>query len=134
MALTVAVSPKELERVASAAYEGKTLNVMLCTVGLSGFTSASPVSSWQSTEISGNGYSRATTTIATGSYSSANARYELPSFDAVFSASGSGFSYDTIVVFIDSATYPHSIITESPNVVLAAGQTQTYRIGLNTDD
>lgn len=135
MALTVNVSPKELQRVAAACYEGQSLNVMLCNVGSSGYTSSSTVSNWQSVEIaSANGYTRATTTIATGSYSNTNARYELPSYDAVFNASGSGFTYDTVVIWVGSATYPHSVITETPSIVLLAGQTQTYRISLNTDD
>ena len=134
MALTTSVSPKELQRVAAAAYEGKTLNVMLCSVGSTGYGSSTAVTNWQSVEVTGNGYNRATTTIGTGSYNSSTARYELPNFDAAFTASGTGFSYDTIVIYISGATYPHSTITESPNVVVVAGQTQTYRISLNTDD
>jgi hypothetical protein len=135
VALTVSLSVKELERVAALAYEGETLKVMLCNVGSTGYTSSSTVSNWQSVELaSSNGYARASTTIGTGSYNGTTARYELPSYDAVFTASGSGFTYDTVVVYINGATYPHSVITESPNIVLVASQSQTYRISLNTDD
>jgi hypothetical protein len=135
MALTVSLSVKELERVAALAYEGETLKVMLTNVGATGYTSSSTVTNWQSVELaSSNGYARASTVIGTGSYNGTTARYELPNYDAVFTASGSGFTYDTIVVYVDGATYPHSVITESPNIVLVAGQTQTYRISLNTDD
>lgn len=134
MAQTVSVSPKELQRVAVLSYEGKTLKVLLANVGSTGYTSSSTVANWQSVELaSTNGYARATTTIGTGSYSNSNARYELPSYDAVFTATGS-LSWDTVVVWIDGATYPLSIITESPSIALIAGQTQTYRISLNTDD
>jgi hypothetical protein len=134
MALTTTISQKELERVAALAYEGETLKVMLCLVGASNFTSESTVANWQSVEQSGNGYVRFSTTIATGSYDAGDARYEMPPIDAAFTATGAGYNYDRIVVYIDGATYIHSLITENPNISLAAGQTQTYRIILTTDD
>jgi hypothetical protein len=46
----------------------------------------------------------------------------------------SGFAYNTVVLYIDGATYPHSIITESPAVIVQGGQTQTYLLNLITDD
>lgn len=134
MALTISVSPKELQRVAYEAYEGLTLKVMLCSVGATGYTPSSTVANWQSVEKSGNGYVRASNVIGTGSYNGTTARYELPSYDAEFTATSTGYSYDRVVVYIDGATYPHSVLTEDPNIVLLAGQTQTYRISLNTDD
>ena len=85
-------------------------------------------------EKSGSGYVRYSTTVGAGSYSASNARYELPTIDAAFTATGTGYSYDRVVLYIDGATYPHSVITETPNIVLAAGQTQTYRLNLNCDD
>jgi hypothetical protein len=134
MAITTSISQKELQRVAALAYEGKTLKVMLCSVGLTGYTPQSTVANWQSVEKTGNGYVRYSTVVGTGTYDSTDGRYELPSIDAVFTASGTGYSYDTVVIYIDGATYPHSTLTENPNIVLAAGQTQTYRLSLNTDD
>ena len=134
MALTVSVSPKELERVAALAYEGEILKVMLCSVGATGYTAQSTVANWQSVEASGNGYVRYSEVIAAGSYDSTDGRYELPTIDAEFTASGVGYSYDRIVLYVDGATYPHSVIAENPNIVLSPGQTQTYRLNLNTDD
>lgn len=134
MALTVTLSTKELQRVAYEAYEGNTLKVMLCAVGATGYTAESTVANWQSVELSGNGYARASTTIGTGSYNGITAKYELPSYDAVFTASGGTLSYDRIVAYINGATYPISVLTEDPNIILADGQSQTYRITLNTDD
>jgi len=134
MALTTTISQKELERVAALAYEGETLKVMLCSVGASGFTSESTVTNWQSVEKSGNGYVRFSTTIDAGSYDATDARYEMPSIDAAFTATGAGYTYDRIVIYIDGATYIHSLIAEDPNIALASGQTQTYRIQLVTDD
>jgi len=134
MALTTTISQKELARVANLAYEGETLKVMLCSVGASGYTAESTVANWQSVEKSGNGYVRYSTTVATGSYDVTDARYEMPAIDAAFTATGAGYSYDRIIVYIDGATYIHSMIVEDPNITLAAGQTQTYRILLTTDD
>jgi hypothetical protein len=134
MALTTTISQKELARVANLAYEGETLKVMLCSVGATGYTAETTVANWQSVEQSGNGYVRFSSVIATGSYDATDARYEIPALDAAFTATGAGYTYDRIVVYIDGATYIHSLIVEDPNIALAAGQTQTYRIALTCDD
>lgn len=134
MALTTAVSQKELARVAGLAYEGETLKVMLCLVGATGYTAETTVADWQSVERSGNGYARYSEVIATGAYDAVDGRYEIPAIDAAFTATGVGYSYDRIVIYIDGSTYIHSLISESPNISLAPGQTQTYRVQLVTDD
>lgn len=134
MTLTVTLSQKELERVAALAYEGETLKVMLASVGGTGYTAQSTVANWQTVEKSGNGYVRYSTTVGTGSYNGTSGKYEIPDVDAAFTATGAGYSYDRIVIYVDGATYPHSVITESPNITLSAGQTQTYRISLNAND
>ena len=134
MALTTTISQKELQRLASLAYEGGTLKVMLCEVGSSGYTSENTVTQWQSVEVSGNGYARYSEVIGTGSYDAVDARYEMPAINAAFSATDDGYSYDRIVVYIDGETYIHSIVQESPNITLSVGQTQTYRIQLVTDN
>ena len=134
MARTLTLSQRELKRAAAAAYEGKTIKVMLCNVGTSGNTAESTVAAWQAVEVSGNGYTRFSATVGTGSYDGTAAAYIIPNVDAAFTASGSGFTYDTIVAYFDGETYCHSITVESPNVVLSPGQTQTYRISLRTDD
>jgi hypothetical protein len=134
MALTTTISRKELERVAALAYEGETLEVMLCSVGTSGFTVESTVAQWQTVEQSGNGYVRFSTTIDEGAYDATDARYEIPAIDAGFTATGAGYIYDRIAIYVDGATHLHSLIVEDPNITLAAGQTQTYRIQLVTDD
>jgi hypothetical protein len=134
MALTTTISRKELERVAALAYEGETLKVMLCSVGASGFTVESTVAQWQTREQSGNGYVRFSTTIAAGAYDATDGRYEIPAIDAAFTATGAGYTYDRVIIYIEGETYIHSLIAEDPNIALAAGQTQTYRIQLVTDD
>jgi hypothetical protein len=134
MAITLSISQKELARVANLAYEGETIKVLLASVGASGFTAESTVANWQSVEKSGNGYVRFSQVIAAGAYDATDARYEIPPIDADFTATGAGYSYDRIIIYIDGATYIHSMIVEDPNITLAAGQTQTYRINLSTDD
>lgn len=134
MALTTTLSTKELARVAAAAYEGEEVNVMLCSVGATGYTAETTVANWQSVEQSGSGYVRYTATVGTGSYDSGDGRYELPDIDAAFTATGGGYSYDRVVVYFTGETYVHSVLSEDPNIVLAAGQTQTYRISLICDD
>lgn len=134
MALTAVISQKELERVAGLAYEGETLKVMLCTVGISGFTAESTVANWQTVEQSGGGYVRYSEVIGTGSYSSTQSKYLLPVIDAVFTATGAGYTFNTVVVYINGALYPYAVITEDPSIIILDGQTQTYRITLNTDD
>jgi hypothetical protein len=130
MAHNTTISINELKRQAAAVFEGKTLKAMLCNVGGSGNTSESTVSAWQSTEISGNGYSRFSATVGTGSYNTTTNRYELPVINAAFSASGGPYTYDTLVLYFNGETYIHSLVSEIPNVVIADGQTQTYAITL----
>jgi hypothetical protein len=134
MALTTTISTKELQRIAALAYEGETLKVMLCSVGLTGFNAESTVAQWQTTETSGNGYVRYSELIGTGEYSAVDGRYNLPTVDAEFTASGVGYTFDRIVLYIDGATHPHSIIEEDPNVILLPGQSTTYRLTLASDD
>lgn len=134
MALTTTISQKELQRQAALALEGETLKVMLCAVGNTGYTAESTVANWQSVEMSGNGYSRYSTAIGIGSYDSGTGTYKLPDINAAFSASGVGYTYDRVVLYIDGETYIHSILTEAPAVVLSPGQTQTYQLSLRQDD
>lgn len=136
MTITTNISTKELKRVAAEAYEGKTLAVMLCNVNLTGYTEENTIAEWQTVERSSSyGYVRFTQTIGVGSYDSVAGRYQLPVIDAAFTANGGPLTYDRVVLYISDgiATYPHSVIVESPNIILQDGQTQTYRIDLNTD-
>lgn len=134
MAQTTAISQKELKRQAGLVFEGKTLKVMLCSVGATSYTAESTVANWQSVEKSGNGYARYSTTIGTGAYDATSNTYKLPDIDAAFTATGAGYSYDRIVLYVDGETYIHSLIAEDPNITLSAGQTQTYRLSLRCDD
>jgi len=134
MALTLTISRYELQRQATLAFETKAYKVFLATNSGS-LTANSTYAAWQAVEVaSANGYAAVTGIVGTGSYSSGNSRYELPSITATFTSSGSGFSYNTICVRIGPETYLHSIIAESPAITLAAGQSKSYVITLVQDD
>lgn len=135
MAQTTTISQKELKRQAGLCFEGKTLKVMLCSVGATGYTAESTVANWQSVEQSGNGYVRYSSgTIPVGAYDSGTGTYKLADIDAAFTATGAGYTYDRVVLYIDGETYIHSLIAESPNITLSAGQTQTYKLSIRQDD
>ena len=134
MAITTTVSSKELQRIAALAYEGKTLNVMLCTLGVGTFNAESTVANWQTVEKSGNGYARYSEQIGIGSYSTTDGRYNLPNIYAEFTAGGVGYSFSHVILYITGQTYLHSMLVESPAVILLPGQSQSYKITLAQDD
>ena len=134
MAISTIISPKELQRQADLIFEGKTLEVMLCSVALSGYDQNSTVADWETTEISTTGYTRFTQEIGVGEYNQLSGRYEIPDINAVFTADTQSFLYDRLVLFITGETYIHSLIIENPNIIIAPGQTQTYQIKLSQDD
>jgi hypothetical protein len=134
MAQQTVVSQKELKRQAELCFEGRTVYVMLCSFTGIAPTPEDTVATWQALEVSGNGYTRFSGTIGIGSYVALNGSYDLPVVTATFLATGVGYTYSHLVVYFAGETYPHSIITESPNIVLLAGQAQTYQISLAQDD
>jgi hypothetical protein len=133
MAQTTSISQKELKRQAELVFEGKTLKVMLCDVGISGYTAESTVANWQSVEKTGDGYVRYSAVIPAGAYDSVSGTHKIPDINAEFTATLS-YSYDRVILYIDGETYIHSMIIEDPNVTLSTGQTQTYRLSLRQDD
>lgn len=133
MALTTTISRKELERQAAAAFEGLNYTVFLAN-NPGGLTAESTAAAWLAEEVVGGGYAAVTGTIGTGSYSTGNARYELPSIIATFTGSSAGFSYDTLCIRIGTETYLHSILEESPLVVIGNSQTKTYVLTFAQDD
>lgn len=134
MALSVSVSRAELARAANLAYEGETLAVMLCNVGGSGYGPENTVAEWQTLEVSGNGYVRFTGPILTGAFDAVDGRHEMPAISAEFTASGAGYSYDRVVLYVVGVTNVHSVFAESPPITLLSGATQGYLIELATDD
>lgn len=133
MAVTLNISAKELERQAKLVFEGKSYKVFLAA-NPGALTKDSTAAQWEAVEVSGGGYSAVTGAIAAGSYSTVNARYQMPQISAAFTATGAGISYNTVCIKFDGELHLHSITVESPSIVLAAGQSKTYTITLVQDD
>lgn len=135
MALTISITPKELERQAALAFEGKSYKVFLAYDPGNTLTLSSTTTTWEAKELAAsNGYAAVTGTVAAGSYNSSLGRYELPTITAQFAATGVGYVYDVIVVVIGSSTYPHSVTKISPEQGLFAGQSRSYLMQLLQDD
>ena len=136
MAITTSISQAELARVGATSYEGKTYRISLGYNNTTGLTANSTVTAWDAVKLSGNGYADATGTIAAGSYSATNARYELPQIAVTFTAAGGNWIYDTLYVVITDGgnSTLHSVVVENPTVTLVDGGSITYRVVLNTDD
>ena len=136
MALTVSISQQELKRKADLAYDNKTYKVFLALNDAS-YTVETTAANWLTKELAVTaGYAAVTGTITTasGAYDNTDARYEFPAITATFTASGVGFTYDTVVIRIGSETYVVGVLVESPSITLLAGQSKTYSITLGEDD
>lgn len=143
MALTTTLSTKELERVATEAYTGKAVRISLHN-NTAGLTAEDTIAAWDAVKLTAtNGYADFTVaSLPAGAYDSGtDGRFEIGGtagantyIEASFTATGAGFSFNTVVIRVDNNTYPHSILVESPNVTVAAGQTQTYKVQLLVDN
>ena len=143
MALTATLSTKEFERISTLAYEGLPCRVSL-HVNTGSLTAESTIVDWDVVKLpASNGYEDFTVASlpAGGLDPGSDDRWEIGGIagantyiEAEFSATGAGFSFDTVVVQVGSSSYPHSILVETPSVTVAAGQTQTYRIQLLIDN
>lgn len=135
MALTITLTPQELQRQAAAAFEGKTFKVFLAYDPNTTLEVSSTTAAWEALELAAvAGYTPVTGTVGVGSYNASMGRYELPQINAQFSGAGVGFVYDALVVVIDGTTYPHSITRLTPEQALSAGQSRSYLIRLVQDD
>ena len=142
MTLTTAVSTFEFKRIADAAYSG-----LACRVSLhmndGSLTAESSIAEWDAKKLpDAEGYTDFTVPSLPegGLDSGTDNRWEIGGtpgpntyIEATFNASGSGYTFNTVVIRIGSATYPHSILVESPAITLASGQSQVYRCQLLVD-
>ena len=125
--MDVLISPDALGKQAQLTYEGKTYKLMLCFRDGTVLTQASLMSAWNAVKLTnGNGYIEKTGTIGTGSFNSGNARYELPQFTLSLTASGSGFTFDAIVLQVDNRTYPDRVVLLPTPETLQSGQSKSY--------
>lgn len=133
MALTLTITPKELERQAALAFEGQPYEVILCNDPTATLDATSTVADWRTLEVEAeNGYAPATGTIGTGAYN--GYAYELPAINAQFSGSGAGFSHDTVVIIIGDSLYPYGLVRLASPLLLQASQQKSYLIKLLQDD
>lgn len=143
MALTTTISTEEFKRIASLAYEGLACRVSL-HVNDGTLDANSTIADWDAKKLpSSNGYSDFTVSSLPqgGLDNGSDDRWEIGGtagantyIESSFAATGSGFTFNTVVIRIGTATYPHSILVENPSVTVAAGQTQMYRIQLLIDN
>jgi len=125
--MNVLISPDALGKQAQLAYEGKAYKMLLAYRNGTVLTQASLMSAWNAVKLAaGNGYAEVTGTIGTGSFNSGNARYELPQFTMSLTATGSGFTYDSILLQVDNRTYPDRVVLLSTAETLQAGQSKSY--------
>ena len=136
MSATLSISRAELKRKADLAYDNKAYRVFLA-VNDASYTTETTASNWLTKELpTANGYTAVTGTITTGTgaYDGVDDRYEFPAIVAVFTAAGTGFTYDTVVIRIGTETSVVGLLEESPSVTLLAGQSKTYVLTLGEDD
>ena len=125
--MDVLISPDALGRQAQLTYEGKTYKLLLAYRDGAVLTQTSLMSAWNAVKLTaGNGYAEQTGTIGTGSFNNGNARYELPQFTYSLTASGSGFTYDAILLQVDNRTYPDRVILLPTPETLQSGQSKSY--------
>jgi hypothetical protein len=142
VALTATLSSQEFARISALAYEGLSCRVSL-HVNSGSLTAESTITEWDAVKLAeSNGYADfvVASLPAGGLDVGSDDRWEIGGtagantyIEAAFTATGAGFSFDTVVVQVGTSTYPHSILVEAPSVTVAAGQTQTYRIQLLID-
>ena len=125
--MNVLISPDALGTQMQLAYEGKAYKMLLAYRNGEVLTQASLMTAWNAVKLAaGNGYAEVTGTIGTGSFNSGNARYELPQFTMSLTATGSGFTYDSILLQVDNRTYPDRVLLLSTAETLQAGQNKSY--------
>lgn len=136
MALTLTITPKELERQAGLAFLGKAFEVFLAYDPGATLGTGSTVTAWKALQLAAtNGYAAVNGTIgATGTYNTTQGRFEVPAITAQFSGTGTGFIYNCMILVVAAATYPHSVTRWSSDQALLASQSRSYVINLLQDD
>lgn len=125
--MDVLISPDALGKQAQLCYEGKTYRMFLAYRNGTELTQASLMTAWDAKKLTaGNGYTEKTGTIGAGAWNSGNARYELPAFQLPLTATGAGFTFDAIVLQVDSRTYPDRVVLLPIAETLQSGQSKTY--------
>lgn len=134
MSLAAVTSQRELAYQADLAFEGETFKLFLA-LNSGSLTAESNVSAWEAVECSGGGYAASTGTISTGAWNGTAGRYEVPILTISVTATGAGFSFDSIVLKVGTTrTHVVNLTVLPSTVALAAGQSRTYNVRLVQDD
>jgi hypothetical protein len=123
------ITPKELERQAGNSFVGKAWRAYLALLS-GGLTSASTTAAWDALKLTTGGASELSGTIGAGSFDAGTGKFNLPSLMLEWTGTGGGFTYDRLILIVDNATYPHSIISEPSPVVVMAGDPVSYELEL----
>jgi hypothetical protein len=116
--MEIPITPKELERAHTAAYTGKKVDVLLCDGELTIDSTSAACIAAELPEA--NGYARfSVPSLAAGVWNETALRYEGPEVLATFTASGAGYGYNKLVVIVDDATYPYSVVDLGPQSLAA---------------
>jgi hypothetical protein len=108
MAYTGGITPGEIERQAVACLVGQSYTIMLATQsGALGL--GSTWAAWAAAVISGGGYANLTGTLAAGAWNSGGGYYGLAAVTATWTPTTPGFTFDSVIIRLGSATYPHSV-------------------------
>jgi hypothetical protein len=124
------ITQGEIEYQAAQVLTGKTYKVFLAVAG--NLTVASNVSAWEAAELETvRGYTPLTGTVGSGSYSSANNRFEAPQIIGAFGpATGIGFTYDAVVIKLQGRTNAYAVNLLGTPVTLSAGQSRGFQFTL----
>lgn len=143
MTLTTEICTFEFQRIADAAYAG-----LACRVSLhqndGSLTADSALADWDAKKLpETDGYQDfiVDSLPEGGLDSGSDSRWEIGGtpgantyIEAKFEATGSGYTFNTVLIRVGSSLYPHSILVESPAVTIASGQSQVYRVQLLVDN
>jgi hypothetical protein len=125
--MEVLISPDALAKQAQLTYVGKGYRMFLAYRNGAALDQNSLITAWDAVKLGGgNGYTEKTGTIGAGSWNSGNARYELPQFQLALTATGSGITFDAIILQVDSRTYPDRVVLLPIAETLQSGQSKTY--------
>lgn len=124
------ITQGEIEYQAGQVLTGKTYKVFLVVRG--NLTASSNVSAWEAVELAtANGYASLTGTVGSGTYSSANGRFEAPQITGTFGpATGAGFTYDAVIIKLQGRTKAYAVNLLDVPQTLSAGQSRGFQFTL----
>lgn len=131
--LTATISQRELLYQCANVYEGLNYKVFVA-LNPGALTAEDDVADWEAEEITTGGAAPVTGVVAAATYNGTTGRAEVPVLTLALTATGAGFTFDTIVTKLEGRTGVHSILELPSPLALAAGQSRSYRVRLAQND